>query len=196
MATPHVTGAVALYAAAYPQASGSQIRDAILGAARPTASLAGLTVTGGRLDVAAALNVKPPVSLSISGGSVIEGNSGTTPLTFTVSLSAPAAADVTLAYAMANGTATAGSDYTSASGPITFAPGETSKTIVVDVIGDTAFEANETFSVTLSGVSSNARIQTASATGTITNDDQQPPPVTPTLSIASVSANERSGTFT
>lgn len=195
MATPHVTGAVALYAAAYPNATAAQARQAILGTARPTASVAGLTATGGRLDVAAALNAAPPVGITISGGSVVEGNSGTVQLAFTVSLSAPAANVVTVNYATGGGTATAGSDYVAQSGPLSFAPGETSKTILVDVIGDTAFEANETFAVTLSGASANARVQTASATGTITNDDVQPPPVTPTLAIASVSALENTGWF-
>jgi subtilisin family serine protease len=195
MATPHVTGAVALYAAAYPNATAAQARQAILGSARPTASLAGLTATGGRLDVAAALNAAPPVGITISGGSVVEGNSGTVQLAFTVSLSASAADVVTVNYATGGGTATAGGDYVAQSGPLSFAPGETSKTILVDVIGDTAFESNETFNVTLSGASANARVQTASATGTITNDDVQPPPVTPMLAIGSVSASENTGWF-
>ncbi|MFM8634477.1 MAG: S8 family serine peptidase, partial [Planctomycetia bacterium] len=156
MATPHVTGSVALYASAYPNASAAAIRDAILSSARPTASLAGKTVTGGRLDVAGALNVTPPIGISITGGSVAEGDSGTTQLTFTVTLSAASAGTVTVNYATANGTATSGSDYVAQSGPLSFAPGETSKTILVDVIGDTTYEPNETFSIALSGASSNA----------------------------------------
>ena len=51
MATPHVTGAAALYAASHPGASAATIKAAILGSAVPTASLTGRTVTGGRLDV-------------------------------------------------------------------------------------------------------------------------------------------------
>jgi subtilisin family serine protease len=195
MATPHVSGAVALYAAAYPSATSAQVRQAILGSARPTASLAGLTVTGGRLDVAAALNAAPPVGISVSGGSVIEGNSGTSQLAFTVTLSAPATSTVTVNYATGAGTATAGVDYVAQSGLLTFAPGEVTKTILVDVIGDTAFESNETLGVSLTAASTNARIQTASASGTITNDDVQPPQVTPTLAIAPVSALENAGGF-
>jgi subtilisin family serine protease len=195
MATPHVSGAVALYAAAYPSATSAQVRQAILGSARPTSSLAGLTVTGGRLDVAAALNAAPPVGISVSGGSVIEGNSGTSQLAFTVTLSAAATSTVTVNYATGAGTATAGVDYVAQSGLLTFAPGEVTKTILVDVIGDTAFESNETLGVSLTAASTNARIQTASATGTITNDDVQPPPVTPTLAIGSVSALENAGGF-
>ena len=51
MATPHVTGAAALYAARHPGASGTAIKQAILGYAVPTTSLSGITITGGRLDV-------------------------------------------------------------------------------------------------------------------------------------------------
>ncbi|MEW6322776.1 MAG: S8 family peptidase [Acidobacteriota bacterium] len=51
MATPHVTGAAALYAATHPGASASTIRNAILSSAVPTSSLSGKTVTGGRLNV-------------------------------------------------------------------------------------------------------------------------------------------------
>lgn len=51
MAAPHVSGAVALYASLHPTATAAQIKAAILAAAKPTPSLAGKTVTGGRLDV-------------------------------------------------------------------------------------------------------------------------------------------------
>ncbi|MFM9058403.1 MAG: S8 family peptidase, partial [Planctomycetaceae bacterium] len=108
MATPHVTGAVALYASAYPGTAANAIRGAILNSARATSSVSGRTVTGGRLDVAAALNAAPPVGVRITGGSVVEGDSGTTQLAFTVSLSAAAAATVTVNYATVGGTATSG----------------------------------------------------------------------------------------
>ena len=55
MATPHVSGAAALYAAAKPGSTALQIRTALLSSATPTPSLTGKTVTGGRLDAAAAL---------------------------------------------------------------------------------------------------------------------------------------------
>ncbi|WP_133271523.1 S8 family peptidase [Hymenobacter radiodurans] len=55
MATPHVTGAAALYAATKP-GSAAQIKNALLSSAVPTASLSGKTVTGGRLDANAALS--------------------------------------------------------------------------------------------------------------------------------------------
>jgi hypothetical protein len=59
MAAPHVTGAIALYAAAHPTATAAEIRDALLSSTVATASLAGKTVTGGRLDVDAMLDVVP-----------------------------------------------------------------------------------------------------------------------------------------
>jgi subtilisin family serine protease len=54
MATPHVTGAAALYASTHPGASAAQIKNAILSSAIPTSSLSGRTLTGGRLDANAA----------------------------------------------------------------------------------------------------------------------------------------------
>jgi len=193
MATPHVTGAVALYASAYPAAAAMEVRRAILNSARPTASVSGKVVTGGRLDVAAALNTSPAVGVAVTGGGIVEGNSGVRPLVFTVALSAPAAATVTVNYATAGGSATSNSDFVSQSGMLSFAPGETSKTISVDVVGDTTYESDESFTVALSGVTGNATIKTASAAGTITNDDAQP--ALPTLAISSVTALESAGAF-
>ena len=71
----------------------------------------------------------------------------------------------------ADGTATAGSDYTAGSGTLTFDPGVTSMPVSVDVTGDTAYEPDETFSVTLSSPTGST-VGTPSATGTITNDDK------------------------
>ena len=77
---------------------------------------------------------------------------------------------MTVAYATANGTATAGSDYVAASGTLTFLAGQTSKTVAVTVNGDAAVEADETFTVNLSGAAG-ATIADAQGGGTITNDD-------------------------
>ncbi|MDP1748666.1 MAG: Calx-beta domain-containing protein [Reyranella sp.] len=118
----------------------------------------------------------PPVlpTLSIDDASIGEGNSGTVQLTFTVKLSQAATGPVTVQYSTADGTATAGADYTARSGTLTFATGETSKTITVPVLGDTAVEANEAFTLALSGASG-ATIADGSAIGTVTNDDVAPP---------------------
>ena len=112
--------------------------------------------------------MKPAVSIEDASGA--EGNSGTTNLSFTVSLSKATVLPVSVSYTTADGTATASSDYQSASGKLAFASGETSKTITVVVVGDTTYEPNETFTVTISNPV-NASIGNGSATGTITNDD-------------------------
>jgi len=120
-------------------------------------------------------DVAPPLpSLSIADVVVAEGNAATT-ATFTVTLSAAAAGAVSVNYATADGSATAGSDYTAVSGTLNFAAGETTKTIIVAIAGDTVVEPNETFTVTLSAASG-ATLADASGQGTITNDDSAPPP--------------------
>jgi hypothetical protein len=113
-------------------------------------------------------------AVSIAGASVAEGNSGTSTLSFPVSLASPVGWSVSVAYATANGSAAAPSDFASTSGTLTFAPGETSKTITVAVAGDTAIEPDETLSVQLSSPV-NATIGTGSATGTISDDDTPKP---------------------
>src|SRR5262249_54403677 len=95
---------------------------------------------------------------SINDPRVTEGNSGTTPAVFTVSLSAPSSSTVAVNYATANGSAVAGSDYVGTSGVLSFAPGETAKTITVSVIGDTTVEPDEVFSVLLSAPTAGAEI--------------------------------------
>ena len=92
-----------------------------------------------------------PRSRTIGNVSLAEGNSGTTAVTFTVSLSTASGLPVTVNYATADGTAKALGDYAATGGTLTFAPGETTKTIVVAVVGDATYEANETFFLNLSG---------------------------------------------
>jgi large repetitive protein len=118
---------------------------------------------------------------------ITEGNTGTKTLSFTVTLSKAASTAVTVSYATSNATATAGSDYVSASGTVTFAAGDTSETVNVTINGDTVFEPNETFNVTLSNASANATLVggTSTAVGTINNDDARP-----TISINDVIQNE------
>jgi Ca2+-binding RTX toxin-like protein len=134
-------------------------------------------------------NDDPVPSLTIGNATVTEGNSGTTNATFIVSLSASSGQTVTVDYASANGTATAGTDYNAIAGNLTFNPGETVKTITVGVLGDTLNEVNETFQVNLSNAS-NASIFNSQGTGNITNDDAPP-----TLSMSDASVTEgNSGT--
>jgi hypothetical protein len=109
-------------------------------------------------------------TISVANISQSEGNSGTTNYAFELKLSNPSVETITVKYATANDTATAGSDYTTTTGTVTFNPGETSKTVNVEVKGDELYEANETFKLNLTEAV-NATLVNTSATGTITNDD-------------------------
>ena len=108
-------------------------------------------------------------TITIGSVSVDEGNSGTVDATFPVTLSAPATTTVTVGYATADDSATAPGDYIPASGTITWAPGESSKSVTIDVVGDTFPEPNETFKVNLANPV-NAAIAVGSGTGTIADD--------------------------
>jgi chitinase len=105
---------------------------------------------------------------------------------FTVSLSQARTVAVSVKYATANGTAVAPADYTAkAPTALPFSAGQTSKTITVPVKGDLAGEADETFSVVLSGAT-NIAIGDGTGTGTITDND---PPV-PHVSVGDISLTE------
>jgi disulfide oxidoreductase YuzD len=133
-------------------------------------------------------------AISINDVTIAEGDSGTTNATFNVTLSTASGFTVTVNYATADGTATAGSDYQSTSGTLTFIPGQTTQTIAVPINGDTTFESNETFFVNLT-TPTNATILDNQGQGTITNDDAAPP--TPVITINDVSVAEgNSGTKT
>lgn len=106
----------------------------------------------------------------ISDVSQNEGNAGTTPFTFTVTLSGPSATPVSITWTTAPGTATSGTDFTPASGTLIIPPAALTGEITINVIGDTAFEANETFFVNLTGATG-AAIVDNQGLGTIVNDD-------------------------
>ncbi len=132
----------------------------------------------------------PAIALSPVTASITEGNAGTTNQIFTVTLSQASGKTVMVQFATADVTALAGSDYTAASGTLTFAPGETSQLITVAVIGDTIDEDDETFTVNLSTPDNATLSAASSATVTIIDDD-----AAPTLSISDVSQQEgNSGT--
>lgn len=113
-----------------------------------------------------------PPTFSIGDVTANEGNSGTTAFTFTVSKSGEGAGSVTAA--TENGNATAGSDYAATSQVLTFAAGDTSKTVTVLVNGDTTPESEETFNVRLSAATGGATIGDDDGLGRIVNDDGTP----------------------
>ena len=120
--------------------------------------------------------------LQIRDATVTEGNTGSVAATFSVTLSAASTGTITVAYATANGSAAAGGDYQAASGTLTFAPGETSKTVTVLINGDRLGESNETFFVNLSSPT-NATIADGQGVGAIVDDE-------PRISISDVARAE------
>jgi ELWxxDGT repeat protein len=113
--------------------------------------------------------------LTISSPTVTEGDAGTTPATFTLSLSTPYYRAFTVDWTTVAGLtnpATAGSDYTSSAGTASFPALSTSQTLTVPVMGDTIDEANETFRVTFSNSTGPGPV-TGTGTATITDDDAQ-----------------------
>lgn len=132
-----------------------------------------------------------PPTLSITDASAAEAASSPTMMTFTVSLSSPSGQQVKVDYATADDTGVAGDDFTGASGTLTFAPGETAKEIVIEVLDDEVDEPAEYFTISLSAPE-NATIATTFATGEILDDD-----LPPALSVAdSTGAEGNSGTST
>jgi hypothetical protein len=124
--------------------------------------------------------------LSIDDVSVIEPGTGTVTARFTVTLT-QSARPVTVAYATGGGTATAGSDYSTADGTLAFAAGETSKSINITVRSDMINEAAETFNVVLSAPSG-AKIGDGSGQGTIVD-----PSAPPALTVSDTSGSEGAG---
>jgi hypothetical protein len=146
----------------------------------PTESF--LVWVGGGLAYGVILDDEVVPQISVGDATVTEGNAGAASATFAVTLSSPYSEPITVAYATADGSATAGTDYQAASGTLTFAPGETSKTITVPVVGDRLPEPNETFVVNLSAPT-NAHIADGQGIGTIADDE-------PRISISDVTKYE------
>jgi len=109
--------------------------------------------------------------VTISSVSKKEGNSGTTAFVFTLSVSGSPLSTVTVDWATGGGTAPAVTDYLPANGTVSFAPGVTTKTVTIQVVGNRIPEPNETFFVNLSNPSPNAYLGNTQGVGTILNDD-------------------------
>jgi hypothetical protein len=121
--------------------------------------------------------------VSIADRTVVEGNTGVVNAVFTVTLTESAGHNVVMNYATSNGTAAAGADYTTTSGQLTIPAGATSGTITVPVVGEAVTELDETFLVTLSGLTGGV-LTRGQATGTITNDDAT------TINVSDVTVTE------
>jgi large repetitive protein len=129
--------------------------------------------------------------ITIDDLSLVEGDAGSKDMVFSVMLSTASGQDVSVAWTTANDTATA-SDYTSASGNLTFPAGTTVRTVTIAIAGDMANEPNETFNVDLYSPF-NCIIVDAQGVGTIITDDS----TLPALNIADASVTEgNAGTLT
>jgi cyclophilin family peptidyl-prolyl cis-trans isomerase len=110
----------------------------------------------------------PVINLS-ANQTIVEGNSNPQNVTYTVTLSRSDTRVITVNYATANGTATAGSDYTSRTGTLTFNSGVTSQSINIPILNDSINEANETFTLTLTSPT-NANLGTRTSVTTTISD--------------------------
>ena len=126
------------------------------------------TPAGQALSHPISVTVQGPPGLSVADAEVEEGPNAE--LAFMVTLDRAVSETVTVAWATSDGTATAGTDYTAASGTLTFAAGETEQTVSISVLDDTHDEESETLTLTLS-TPSGAHLADATATGTIKNSD-------------------------
>jgi sugar lactone lactonase YvrE len=132
-------------------------------------------------DSEPSVSISPTVRIS-------EGDSGTKNAAVNVTLTNPSVQAITVDYATANASATAGNDYVATSGTLTIAPGTTSATINVLINGDTTVEPDETFSINLSNAVNVSSVSIANAIITIANDD-----ATVQVSSAALSVNEGAG---
>jgi hypothetical protein len=116
-------------------------------------------------------------TVSVGDASISEGNSGTTVLSFPVSLMGASDLDALVDFATSNATASAGIDYVAAIGTLSISAGDTNGTIDVVVIGDVAYESNETLTLTLSSPI-DATLGDGVAQGTIVNNDKRATTIT------------------
>ncbi|MDA8018318.1 MAG: hypothetical protein MPN21_12800 [Thermoanaerobaculia bacterium] len=137
-----------------------------------------------------------PPALSIDDVTLAEGDAGTTAFAFTVMLDAPSGQMVSVDYATADDSATAGSDYNAlATTTLTFLAGETSQMVTVDVLGDGVPEPNETFFVNLTNPVA-ATLATSQGVGTIVDDDTVPQILIDDVTVTETDAGTVSATFT
>uniref|UniRef100_UPI0038923078 Calx-beta domain-containing protein n=1 Tax=Acinetobacter baumannii TaxID=470 RepID=UPI0038923078 len=142
----------------------------------------GTTANTSAVGVGTIVDNDPAPVLNITGPATINETAGTA--TYTVTLTGNTSLPVTVNYGTANGTATSGTDYTSTSGTLTFAVGETSKTITIPILNDFKVENSENYTISLSSPS-NATINTGSVSTSIIDDDVAP--------VVDLDANDSSG---
>ncbi len=173
MATPHVTGVVALAWAAAPDAAAQTIRAAVFAGTDPVSSLAGKVATGGRLNARGALDAlsaKPVVTVTATDPSASE--QGAEPGVFTIARTGSTASALTVYYAL-SGTATHGVDYQSLPSAVTIAAGASSAVITIKPIDDALVEGNETVVFTIADAAAYTVGPRDSATVIIADNDSE-----------------------
>lgn len=195
-AAPHAAAVAALALEKTKSVTPAVTRDDICNALSSTALDMGATGADdesghGFIDANAALAALPlsatatrsprcaTVQLAIDSVTKAEGNSGTTKLTFKVTKLGGAAQDVTVAYATADGTAKKGEDYKETTGTLTFTATDVTKTVDVDVTGDTTIESDESFDLTLANATPANVVLLNTSFGTATIKDDDDPTATP-----------------
>ena len=157
-----------------------------------------------KLSQSTSATVAGPPAIAISDATVQEAEGAV--LVFTATLSHASSRTVTVDYATSDGTAVAGSDYTAASGALTFNAGDTSQTVQVTVLTDSEDESQETLTLTLSNPSQ-ATLDDATGTGAIENGEsssgtqedppaEDPPAVLLTASFGNMPATHNGSAFT
>ena len=184
----HVTGAMALLAGAFPEATVSQLESALMQTATDLGDAGPDNAYGnGLIDVAAAYDWlgangggggtggnPGELQFSATGYSVGEG---TSTLSVTVSRTNGSDGDVGVDYATSDGSAAAGQDFIASSGTLTLLDGETTQSFAIGIIDDPDYEGDETFSIALSNATGGALLGNPdAATVTITDNDAPPPP--------------------
>ena len=154
-----------------PRSWKRDVRVALAGGRDCAADGAVCTADGRALENSPGATVPGPVRIKVAGGKAKEGRDAT--LAFAVTLHRAASGPVTVDYATEDRTASAGADYQALAGTLTFAAGETAKTVAVALLDDAVDEGRETFRLRLSNAAG-ARILDDRATGEIRNTDPLP----------------------
>lgn len=177
-AAPMASGALLTYRIVVTNlAPATNVNIASVGTDIPESTLADNIVTN-------ITTVLPVPLISIGNATVLEADAAATNAVFLVSLSNPSTHIITVRYAAVSGAATRGRDFAAASGPLRFAPGETTKTIKVRVLPDRLDEDDENFFVNLSAPV-NAILSESQGIGRILDNDPLP-----SLSVSDVTRTE------
>ena len=192
-AVAHVSGAMAVLKGAFPEATVSELEDAMTSTAADMGDGGPDNTFGyGMLDMAAAYNdlnggsTPMPGSLAFSSGNYSTAETAGS-ISITVTRTGGSAGDVSVNYATSDGTATSASDYSSAADTLIFLDGETSQSFSVSISDDADYEGDEDFTVALSNAAGGASLGAQDTAAVTIVDDETPPGGGNTIQITNVS---------